>query len=816
VTTITQNVTDIAGMDDDTSWTFYTQEIRESDDDSAIITPKRVRKYPVSGVLTVELDPGPAIVLAPDGKRYPFTVPASDSGLWPLIQAAVTIPPTTSHQDLLDAVAAWLAVNGSTSTADEYHEYVNLAAFPGGGTADRIYVALDTGKFYRWTGSAYQLISETDIAAVTHAATGKTTPVDADEMPIVDSAASNVLKKVTFANLKAWVKSWIAKGDVGLGNVDNLQQQPLDADLTALAALTAPATKLSGIATGATANSSDATLLARANHTGTQSADTLTDGTTNKAFLATERTKLAGIATAATANSADATLLARANHTGTQLASTVSDFATATRRIAAVAIGAYVTTLQNLSSSAAGTSRVPYMAAVDCSDLRFGYVNWCPDASTQAEIDNAAFTMKAAIEVGGVVRPLTFNGLASVTVGQGGEVFSDPVAIELVAGDFFYVRTYISSGTWYPGRIAWTSGMGGWTATTDLTGLSAGSIADNTSFTVMPSPHVIVGRSKGASVIVIGDSIGYGYGDGAGGGLAGGVHTSVTKNGSQGFIGLACQTVGGLVNLGVSSDTAQKFVTSHFRRGALSRFANTAICQYGRNDLSNGRTLAQVQADVITIWNKCNLRGLRTLQTTITPVSTSTAGWTTTASQTASGNLTTRNSFNAWLRDGAPMSAGAAVATGTGGASRCQVLQGGTVVAAASGAAHPLYAVADVGSAAETTTTSGIWKAPNNLRTVTNASATSGGFQVTSTTASWTSADVGRQVTVAGAGASGALYISTISSFSGNNAFVYDAIGTTVSGATANIGDFQTVDGIHPSHEAVVAMAAQMPTAAFI
>lgn len=33
----------------------------------------------------------------------------------------------------------------------------------------------------------------------------------------------------------------------------------------------------------------------RANHTGSQSADTLSDGTTNKAFLATERTKLAGI-----------------------------------------------------------------------------------------------------------------------------------------------------------------------------------------------------------------------------------------------------------------------------------------------------------------------------------------------------------------------------------------------------------------------------------------------------------------------------------------------------------------------------------------
>jgi hypothetical protein len=83
-------------------------------------------------------------------------------------------------------------------------------------------------------------------------------------------------------------------------------------------------TKLAGVASGATANSSDATLLARANHTGTQSADTLTDGTTNKAFTATERTKLSGIATAATANSTDATLLARANHTGTQAASTIT------------------------------------------------------------------------------------------------------------------------------------------------------------------------------------------------------------------------------------------------------------------------------------------------------------------------------------------------------------------------------------------------------------------------------------------------------------------------------------------------------------
>lgn len=47
-----------------------------------------------------------------------------------------------------------------------------------------------------------------DVAAVIHAASSKATPVDADELGLVDSAASNVLKKLTWANLKATLKSY--------------------------------------------------------------------------------------------------------------------------------------------------------------------------------------------------------------------------------------------------------------------------------------------------------------------------------------------------------------------------------------------------------------------------------------------------------------------------------------------------------------------------------------------------------------------------------------------------------------------------------
>ncbi len=74
------------------------------------------------------------------------------------------------------------------------------------------------------------------------------------------------------------------------------------------------------------ASSAQAYAIQRANHTGPQSADTITDGATNKAYTATEKTKLAGIAAGATANSTDAQLRDRSTHTGTITASVVSDF----------------------------------------------------------------------------------------------------------------------------------------------------------------------------------------------------------------------------------------------------------------------------------------------------------------------------------------------------------------------------------------------------------------------------------------------------------------------------------------------------------
>jgi hypothetical protein len=61
----------------------------------------------------------------------------------------------------------WLKLDGSGKAAaaqlpayvDDILEYANLAAFPGSGTTGILYVALDTNKVYRWSGSAYVEIS---------------------------------------------------------------------------------------------------------------------------------------------------------------------------------------------------------------------------------------------------------------------------------------------------------------------------------------------------------------------------------------------------------------------------------------------------------------------------------------------------------------------------------------------------------------------------------------------------------------------------------------------------------------------------------
>lgn len=157
------------------------------------------------------------------------------------------------------------------SYVDDVEEYANQAAFPGTGESGKIYVALDTLKTYRWTGTVYAEISPSDVNSV-----GGYTGV------------------VTAAQLKTAYES----------NADTNEFS--DAEQT----------KLAGIESAATADQSNAEIKTAYE----------ANANTNE-FSDAEQTKLTGIAPGATANDTDANLKARANHTGSQTKSTISDFA---------------------------------------------------------------------------------------------------------------------------------------------------------------------------------------------------------------------------------------------------------------------------------------------------------------------------------------------------------------------------------------------------------------------------------------------------------------------------------------------------------
>jgi len=94
-----------------------------------------------------------------------------------------------------------------------------------------------------------------------------------------------------------------------------------------------------------------------------------------------EQTKLAGIAAGATVNSSDATLLARANHTGTQTATTISDFDTEVANNTAVEANTAKVTNATHTGDVTGSTAltlsdgVVTSAKISSTDTELNYVN---------------------------------------------------------------------------------------------------------------------------------------------------------------------------------------------------------------------------------------------------------------------------------------------------------------------------------------------------------------------------------------------------------------------------------------------------------
>jgi hypothetical protein len=136
------------------------------------------------------------------------------------------------------------------SFVDDVREAASLSAFPASGDAGVIYVAVDTKKIYRWSGSSYVEISPSpgSTDSVTEGSTN---------LYYTNARAAAAAPVQSIAGRTGTVT--LAKSDVGLGSVDN----------------TADASKPVSTAQAAADAAVQEHSIQRANHTGTQAISTV-------------------------------------------------------------------------------------------------------------------------------------------------------------------------------------------------------------------------------------------------------------------------------------------------------------------------------------------------------------------------------------------------------------------------------------------------------------------------------------------------------------------------------------------------------------
>jgi lysophospholipase L1-like esterase len=465
--------------------------------------------------------------------------------------------------------------------------------------------------------------------------------------------------------------------------------------------------------------------------------------------------------------------------------------------------GLWPMTLSN-GTDTAENSWSRHILTSDVTEVRLVYVNANTPAGVEAGPGNP-ITVTSSIELAdGSILPVPFRGLRAVVIESGGFAVSDPVTLDLPKGTAIRSRTYVTvtSGKWprgwngsYVGTLGDSAEVGASGTITDKT--LTGSVGSASS-TAMYGPSAIIGKGSTVydvpSIGLVGDSIMWGQGSEG--------NTRVSQAGS-GFGAVALNNNFNFVNVGDPGDraTITSVRANHSLRWLMLQGCTHVISNFGVNDLSNGVTLADWQASAISIWTQLVARGAKVWQTTITPVTTSTDGWLTAANQTA-GSFGAINPANLWLRDGAPMLAGVAVATGSSA--------GGTLRAGAGG--HPLTGVFD--TALTVTTVDGKWKDALSVVSRTGLSGTSGGTTLTAATSQFTiPTDRYKRIIIPGAGAAGGLYVGQIAAYtSGTSVTVSPAFGTTVSGVTGTVFDPMTNDGVHPFNPAADLMAAAINT----
>ena len=300
-----------------------------------------------------------------------------------------------------------------------------------------------------------------------------------------------------------------------------------------------------------------------------------------------------------------------------------------------------------------GMWRSLHYARDNISAVQLGYANWWYALQTE-NLPGTAATFAASIEypLGSTPQQFLFAGAATGSAADGATILTDLLTLtaQIPAGSQFAVYTWadMQNGIIYNTTGAAITGDRGVFGVTTPNLTATGGAAIGSASTGALSPLVaILGDTKRPTVALVGDSIQLG--------AVNLVTTQVVGNG-LGDQGLTARSIGpqfGYLNLGSYGDRAQTYITAAgARRKALMAYCSHVVCNFGTNDVGNGRTAVQALADIATIAGWYPSKPF--FQETIAPLTTSTDSWATTANQTVGANDAQRVLLNNAFRD-APM-----------------------------------------------------------------------------------------------------------------------------------------------------------------
>ena len=283
-----------------------------------------------------------------------------------------------------------------------------------------------------------------------------------------------------------------------------------------------------------------------------------------------------------------------------------------------------------LSLQATYRNRIRVFGADSGLSMQFVFANYksCPDSTTGL----STITVAAAVEISGVITPLTFSGSAEVSIAAGATATSD--AITITTPDYIYIRTRpkVSAlgNKWPLGFIYGGASFGneGVTDALDLTLVGSTTVGVATGYGYGPY-QIIANVNQYASVFVEGDSIIYGQGDD---GTTG--YTAQTYLSDKGWFSRALNHSRPTKRNAKSGTTASQHATNTYTNAQYGKHTYM-LCALGVNDL--GDTLANIKSNLSSIYASAKAAGLRVAQTTISPDGNA-------------GHETTRTALNAWIR----------------------------------------------------------------------------------------------------------------------------------------------------------------------